>query len=68
MQHLWSLPPLFVTVLAGFAPLFSDRVWCHAQLLAVGALLAPGKRTVTSCLRILGLGRERRSWQPRLWQ
>jgi hypothetical protein len=56
---LLSLPPLFVSLLNVFAPLFSDRVWRHAQVLLIGALLAPGRRTVTSCLRIVGLGRER---------
>lgn len=56
-----SLPPLFASLLAAFAPLFSDRVWPHAQLLLVGGTLAPGKRTVTSCLRIIGRGRERHS-------
>jgi len=57
---LLSLPPLFVSLLKTFAPLFSDRVWRHAQVLLIGALLAPGQRTVASCLRIVGLGRERR--------
>jgi hypothetical protein len=57
---LLSLPPLFVSLLNTFAPLFSDRVWRPAQVLLIGALLAPGQRTVTSCLRIVGLGRERR--------
>jgi hypothetical protein len=57
---LLSLPPLFVPLLNTFAPLFSDRVWRHAQVLLMGALLAPGQRIVTSCLRIVGLGRERR--------
>jgi hypothetical protein len=57
---LLSLPPLFVSLLNTFATLFSDRVWRHAQVLLIGALLAPGQRTVTSCLRIVGLGRERR--------
>jgi hypothetical protein len=57
---LLSLPPLFVSLLNTFAPLFSDRVWRHAQVLLIGALLAPGQRTVTSCLRLVGLGRERR--------
>jgi len=41
-----------------FAPLFSDRVWQHAQVLLTGAILTPGKRTVTSCLRIVGQGGE----------
>lgn len=41
-----------------FASLFSKRVWPHAQRLVAGALLAPGKRTVTAVLRILGLSRD----------
>jgi len=40
--------------------LFSHRVWRHAQVLLLGAILAPGRRTVTSCLRIVGLGGESR--------
>jgi DDE superfamily endonuclease len=51
---------LFASVFHAFAPLFSDRVWRHAQVLLIGAILAPGKRTVTSCLRIMGLSQERR--------
>src|SRR5215217_7702239 len=41
-----TLPPKMLQVLASFAPLFSKRVWQHAQLLLVGAILAPGRRTV----------------------
>ncbi len=32
-----------------------ERVWEYAQVLLVGAILAPGKRTVTSALRVMGL-------------
>ncbi len=39
-----------------FAPLFSARVWPYAQALLLGAILAPGKRTVCSILRVLDLG------------
>ncbi len=53
-----SLPPEMIVVLAPFAQLFSDRVWCHAQVLVLGAILAPGKRTVSSCLRVMGLAWE----------
>src|SRR3954447_13357217 len=60
----WScllfLPSLFASVLSAFAPLFSPRVWLHAQVLLLGAILAPGKRTVTSCLRVVGLAGEHR--------
>jgi DDE superfamily endonuclease len=57
---LFALPPLFASVFGAFAPLFSDCVWRQAQTLLLGAILAPGKRTVTSCLRIMGLRQERR--------
>ena len=55
-----TLPPKMVQALVPFAPLFSKRVWQHAQLLVVGAILAPGKRTVASALRAMGLGPEKR--------
>jgi DDE superfamily endonuclease len=54
------LPEAIILVLAPFAPLFSDRVWRHAQVLLLGALLAPGARTVTPALRVMGLSAERR--------
>src|SRR5262245_29351315 len=50
-----SLPPEMIVLLVPFAQLFSDRVWLHAQVLVGGAILAPGKRTVSSCLRVMGL-------------
>jgi DDE superfamily endonuclease len=53
------LPDAIILVLASFAPLFSHRVWPHAQLLLVGARLAPGARTVTAALRVMGLSSER---------
>jgi hypothetical protein len=49
-----------IQVLAPFAPLFSERVFQHVQLLLAGAMLAPGKRTVASALRAVGLQEERR--------
>ena len=54
-----SLPEEVLCVLAHFAPLFSRRVWMQAQVLAVGAILSPGKRTVTSALKVMGLSDER---------
>jgi DDE superfamily endonuclease len=50
----------FLSLLQSFAPLFDSRVWSYARLLLLGAILAPGKRTVTSVLRIVGLGKEQR--------
>jgi DDE superfamily endonuclease len=53
------LPDAIILVLAPFAPLFSQRVWGHAQVLLLGAMLAPGTRTVTAALRVMGLSGER---------
>jgi DDE superfamily endonuclease len=50
-----TLPGVMVAMLAPFAPLFSRRVWRHAQVLVAGALLAPAQRTVAAALRVLGL-------------
>jgi len=54
------VPTRFVPVILPFAGLFRQRTWRHARALLVGAILAPGVRTVTSVLRVLGLARERR--------
>lgn len=49
-----SLPCAITMVIRAFAPLFSNRVFEHAKLLLAGAILAPGKRTVTAVLRVMG--------------
>lgn len=53
------LPPRFAAVILTFAPLFLQRGWRHAGVLLIGAILAPGRRTVASVPRITGLARER---------
>ncbi len=55
-----TLPEEMIRALAPFAPLFSKRVWRHVQVLVAGAILAPGCRTVSSALRAMGLGQEKR--------
>lgn len=54
-----TLPLEMIALLAGFAPEFSKPVWALAQVLLVGVILAPHKRTVTSALRAMGLSQER---------
>lgn len=54
-----TLPSEFLTVILPYASLFCKRVFVHARLLVVGALLAPGKRTITSVLRIMGQSQEK---------
>ena len=54
-----TLPAELLPLIIEFAPLFSKPVWEHARVLLVGAVLAPGKRTITACLRIMGLSQEK---------
>src|SRR6266540_5674562 len=54
-----ALPPEIVRVLRVFEDVFSERVWDWVQVLVVGAILAPGQRTVASVLRVMGLSEER---------
>src|SRR5881397_3578462 len=49
-----SLPIAFTSAIGVFAPVFSRPVWQHVKVLLTGAVLAPGKRTVTAILRIMG--------------
>ena len=53
-----TLPDEYNTLLTHFQPFFSKRVWKLAVVLLIGAILAPGKRTVTAILRIMGLSQE----------
>ena len=49
-----TLPDAIVSVLNPFATLFRSPTWLKAQILLVGAILAPGQRTVASALRVMG--------------
>ena len=71
-----DLPTRFAGLILAFAPLFVHRSWRHAQLLLIGAILTPGRRTVASALRIMGRAQDRRfvnvhrilnraAWSPR---
>jgi len=53
------LPPEIMTVILPFAQVVSPRIWDLVQVLITGAILAPGKRTVTSVLQVLGLKDEK---------
>jgi DDE superfamily endonuclease len=53
-----SLPIAFSSAIGVFAPVFSRPVWQHAKVLMTGAVLAPGTRTVTAILRIMGRSAE----------
>ena len=48
-------PAAILAYILPFSILFSRPVWKNALVLIFGAVLAKGKRTVTSCLRVMGL-------------
>ena len=54
-----TLPDAILPVVHPFATLFQSRTWQKAQVLLVGAILAPGQRTVASALRVMGLSDDR---------
>jgi len=51
--------PIVLRLLAVFAPVFTAPTFAHALTLSYGAILAPGRRTVTAALRAIGLEDER---------
>ena len=53
-----TLPAGLAKLILPFACLFSRRVFESVQVLLAGAILATGKRTVTSVLRVMGLSQE----------
>jgi hypothetical protein len=56
-----NLPPIIIDLLNPFAPCFYGvTTWTKAQILLIGTILAPGKRTVTAALRLMGLKEDRR--------
>ena len=50
-----TLPFELTTLIVAFAPSFPKTVFKYMQVLIGGAILALGKRTVTSALRVMGL-------------
>jgi hypothetical protein len=56
-----NLPTIMIDLLNPFAPCFYGvTTWTKAQILLIGTILAPGKRTVSAALRLMGLKKDRR--------
>ena len=49
------VPEVLAAWMRPFRGYFTTAVWRHALVLVAGALLAPGRRTVTAALRVMGL-------------
>jgi hypothetical protein len=53
---MMPLPEAIIAIWTPFAALFTQPVWCHVQVLWMGAILCRGPRTVAAVLRVMGLG------------
>src|SRR3954469_20202886 len=53
-----SVPAVLAAWMQPFAASFTNAVWRHVLVLVAGSLLAPGRRTVTAALRVMGLDQE----------
>lgn len=49
------IPEEIVKIISVFAAAFSHRIWDTVQFLLIGAILTPGKRTVSAVLRTMGV-------------
>jgi DDE superfamily endonuclease len=54
-----TLPTRIIPVLRHFETVLSERVWEWAKVLLIGAILAPGERTVAAILRVMGCSDEK---------
>jgi len=54
-SHSSRMTPTLEGWLAAFRDCFTAPVWAHVLVLVAGAILAPGKRTVSQALRVMGL-------------
>ena len=50
-----SVPAVLAAWMQPFASAFTPAVWRHVLVLVAGVVLAPGRRTVTAALRVMGL-------------
>lgn len=54
-----TFPVEFIEIIIQYQIMFSKPVFEHVKLMVSGALLAPGKRTVSSVLQVMGLSHEK---------
>src|SRR3954465_13392626 len=50
-----SVPAVLAAWMQPFASAFTPASWRHVLVLVAGVVLAPGPRTVTAALRVIGL-------------
>ena len=50
-----TVPQEMMNVILPFVASFNETVWDYAQILLMGAILVPGKLTVSTTLTVMGL-------------
>jgi hypothetical protein len=55
-----KLPQRIIPIVRAFETVFSKQVWEWAKVLLIGAILAPGERTVAAILRVMGRSNDKR--------
>jgi DDE superfamily endonuclease len=58
-EEMLTLPTRMIHVLRHFETVLSERVWDWATVLIIGAILAPGERTVAAILRVMGCAHDK---------
>jgi hypothetical protein len=58
-EEMQTLPKRMRQVLRHFETAMSERVWEGANVLLIGAILAPGERTVAAIVRVMGCSDEK---------
>jgi hypothetical protein len=58
-KRMLTLPKRIIQVLRHFEEVFSERVWEWVKVLLIGAILAPGERTVAAVWRVMGQENEK---------
>ena len=53
-----SVPEVLAAWMQPFGCFFTPAAWRHVLVLVTGGVLAPGRRTVTAALRVMGLDQE----------
>ena len=57
-----TLPTDIIDLLKPFATVFEKRTWIKAQVLLIGSILTPRRRTVAAALRVTEYCRTRQVW------
>ena len=55
-----NLPIIILSILSEFSHIFTNPTWIKVQILLIGSIISKNKRTVTACLRAMGMSQIKR--------